>query len=104
FAPGPDMRRLSEIETRLLRAAPPVIRRRTRGVPWWALILLAGGAAAAAWWGAGHSGGHKTTRDDHPPGGAMERAAPEGAVRPGSPHPGRHEGDPRIIDRREGGR
>jgi hypothetical protein len=50
FMPGPDMARLAEIESRLLRGARRPVPRRRVSPPWWALLLLAGGAATAAWW------------------------------------------------------
>jgi hypothetical protein len=53
FMPGPDMVRLGEIETRLLRTARRSAARRA-ALPWWAILLLAGGAATAAWWAGEH--------------------------------------------------
>lgn len=51
FAPGPDMRRLQQLEGRLARTAHrQTTPHRPNTLPWWAVLLLLGGFAAAAWW------------------------------------------------------
>lgn len=63
FMPGPDMNRLGEIETRLLRAVRRPARPGRAALPWWAILLLAGGAATAAWWAGERFIGGESVRD-----------------------------------------
>jgi len=48
--PGPDMRRLEQLERKLLRTGSAPAKSRVNTLPWWIVLLLGGGIAAATWW------------------------------------------------------
>ena len=48
--PGPDMRRLEQLERKLLRTGSTPAKSRVNTLPWWIVLLLGGGIAAATWW------------------------------------------------------
>lgn len=102
FAPGPDMRRLGEIEERLERALRAPASRPARGAPWWAVLLIAGGAAAAAWWAGSPADKKGPHREAPAPREIIRPAEPAHAAQPAAPGTG-EAGDRHIIDRREPG-
>ncbi len=48
--PGPDMRRLDQLERKLVRTGVSTGKRQVNTLPWWIVLLLGGGIAAATWW------------------------------------------------------
>lgn len=49
--PGPDMRRVNQVQSRLARtAATSKPFKKPNTLPWWIVLVLTGGLVAAAWW------------------------------------------------------
>jgi len=48
--PGPDMRRLEQLERKLVRTGSTPAKSRVNTLPWWIVLILGGGIAAATWW------------------------------------------------------
>lgn len=48
--PGPDMRRLEQLESRLARTTTQNKRPGVNTLPWWIILILMGGFATASWW------------------------------------------------------